>query len=89
LDLTIHQRNKKLEFEICRKPTHTDIIIPNDSCHPYEHKTSDIKYLINIVNTHPITKEAKKKEIALIHNILRNNKYDNKTLNTAHQKPQK
>jgi hypothetical protein len=36
-----------------------------------------------------MTKEAKKKEIAIKHNILRNNKYDNKTLNTAHQKPQK
>jgi hypothetical protein len=66
------------------KPTHTDIIVPNDSCHP-----SAIKYLINRVNTCSITKEAKKKEITIIHNILRNNKYDNKTLNMAHQKPQK
>jgi hypothetical protein len=87
LDLTIHQRNKKLEFEIYRKHTHTDLIIPDDSCHPYEHKTSAIKYLINRANTYPITKEAKKKEIAIIHNILRNNIYDNKTVNTAHQKP--
>jgi hypothetical protein len=90
LDLTIHQRNKKLECEIYRKPTHTDIIIPNDSCHPFEHKTSAIKYLINRVNTYPITNEAKKKkEISIIHNILRNNKHVNKTLNTAHQKPRK
>jgi hypothetical protein len=51
-----------MEFEIYRKPTHTDIIIPNDSCHPYEHKTSAIKYLINRVNTYPITKEAKRKK---------------------------
>jgi hypothetical protein len=89
LDLTIQRRNKKLEFEIYMKPTHIDIMIPNDSSHPYENKTSAIKYPINRVNTNPITKEAKKKQIAIIHNILRNNKYDNKTLNTAHQKSQK
>jgi hypothetical protein len=34
LDLTMHQKNMELEFEIYRKPTQTDIIIPNDSCHP-------------------------------------------------------
>jgi DNA-directed RNA polymerase subunit L len=78
LDLTIHRRNKTVEFEIYRKPTHTDIIIPIDSCHPCEHKISAIKYLINRVNTYPITEEAKKSEIATIHNILRNNKYDTK-----------
>jgi hypothetical protein len=43
----------------------------------------------NRVNTYPITKEAKKKGISIIYNILRNNKYDNKTLNTTHHKPQK
>jgi UTP-glucose-1-phosphate uridylyltransferase len=36
-----------------------------------------------------ICKEAKKKGIAIIHNILRNNKYDIKTLNTTHHKLQK
>jgi hypothetical protein len=60
LDITIHRRNKKLEFEICRKSTHTDIIILNDSFYPYKHKTSAIQYLINRVSTYPITKEAKK-----------------------------
>jgi hypothetical protein len=40
LDLTIHRKRTKLEFEIYRKPTYTDTIIPNDSCHPYEHKVA-------------------------------------------------
>jgi hypothetical protein len=48
-----------------------------------------MKYLINRVDTYPITKEAKKKEIAIIYNILRSNKYDNKTLNKTHNKPRK
>jgi hypothetical protein len=38
LDLTIHRKRTKLEFGIYRKPTQTDTTIPNDSCHPYEHK---------------------------------------------------
>jgi hypothetical protein len=58
LDLIIHGKNTELEFEIYRKPTQTDIIIPNDSCHPYEHKISAINYLINRVNTYSITKEG-------------------------------
>jgi hypothetical protein len=47
LDITIHQKNKKLEFSIQRKPSQTDIIIPNNSCHIYEHKLSGIKCLLN------------------------------------------
>jgi hypothetical protein len=43
LDLTIHREEGKFLFSIYRKPTQTGIIIPNDSCHPHEHKTSSIK----------------------------------------------
>jgi hypothetical protein len=47
LDIIVHRKVKRLEFSIYRKPTQTDIIISNSSCHPYEHKLSDIKYLLN------------------------------------------
>jgi hypothetical protein len=57
LDITIHRKDKKLEFSIYRKPTQTDIIIPDSSCHPYEHKLSGIKYLLNWLHTYPITRE--------------------------------
>jgi hypothetical protein len=60
LDL-INRREKELEFQIYRKPTQTDIIIPNDSCHPREHKISSINYLTNRLNTYPVSKEAKEK----------------------------
>jgi hypothetical protein len=43
LDLLIHLREKEFEFTIYRKPTETDIIIPNDSCHPHKYKISSIK----------------------------------------------
>jgi hypothetical protein len=49
------------------KETYTNnIIVPKDSCHPYERKISAINYLISRVNTYPLTKEAKKKEISTI-----------------------
>jgi hypothetical protein len=50
LDITVHRKDKGLEFSIHRKPTQTDIIIPNSLCHPYEHKISGIKYLLNRLN---------------------------------------
>jgi hypothetical protein len=63
LDLTIHHNRTKLEFVIYRKPTQTEIIIPNDSFCPYEHKISSINYPMNAVHTYPITKEAKEKDL--------------------------
>jgi hypothetical protein len=35
LDITISKENDNLSFDIYRKPTATDTIIPNDSCHPH------------------------------------------------------
>jgi hypothetical protein len=44
----------------------TDITIPNSSCHPYEHKMSGIKYLVNRLHTYPITgKQRLQKRILL------------------------
>jgi hypothetical protein len=59
--LRIHRRNTKIEVEISRKPTQTDIILPKDTCRPYEHKICAINYRINRANNYPITKETKKK----------------------------
>jgi hypothetical protein len=88
LDLTIQRQEQKLEYAIYRKPTQTDIIIPNDSCHPHEHKISSINYLMNRLNTYPISEEAKKKELNTIKNTLENNKYD-KNKSKPQPKPKK
>jgi hypothetical protein len=37
LDLTISREDRNFQFAIYRKPRKTLIIIPNSSCHPYEH----------------------------------------------------
>jgi hypothetical protein len=56
LDITITNLHNTLTFNIWvfRKPTSTDLII-HDSCHPQEHKNAAINYLINHMNTYPIT----------------------------------
>jgi len=43
LVVTIMKNHDKLTFNIYRKPTKTNSIIPNDSCHPTEHKLAAIK----------------------------------------------
>jgi hypothetical protein len=58
-----------------RKPTQTDTIIPNDSCHPHEYKTSSINYLVNILKTYPVSKETKVKELNILKITLHNNNY--------------
>jgi hypothetical protein len=52
LDLTITVNHNELTFGIYRKPTNTDLIIHDDSCHPNEHKISAIMYLINRMTTY-------------------------------------
>jgi hypothetical protein len=81
LDLVIHRNDTNSEFKIYRKPTQTDIIIPNSSCHPYEHKLSRINYLVNQLYTYPTTKKAKDAEMNTIKNILYNNDYNINLLN--------
>jgi hypothetical protein len=48
IDITINKQHKKVTSEISRKPTTTDTILHNSSCHPNEHKRSAINYLISL-----------------------------------------
>jgi hypothetical protein len=68
LNLSIHHKEKEMKFTIYRKPTQTDITIPNNSCHPHEHNMSIIDYLVNRLNTYPLSREAKEKELNFIKN---------------------
>jgi len=51
LDITTLKEAENLSFDIYRKPTKTDTIIPNDSCHPLEHKLAALSYLANRMET--------------------------------------
>ena len=61
LDISICN-NQKISFNVHRKPTTTDIIIPTDSNHPPEHKGAAIRYLANRLTTYPLNDTEKKKE---------------------------
>jgi hypothetical protein len=82
LDITISNRHNQLKFDIYRKPTTTDLIIHNHSCHPLEHKKSAINYLINRMNTYPITHESKDIDLRTIKTILKNNHYNQQIIHT-------
>jgi hypothetical protein len=43
LDMSIYRMQRELQFGIYRKPTATDIMIHSESCHPRQHKWSDIE----------------------------------------------
>jgi len=49
LDLTI-KTTTKIIFGTHRKPTTSDIITPNNSCHPSEQKLAAIQYFMNRIN---------------------------------------
>jgi hypothetical protein len=81
LDLTIAKEHNKLTFGIYRKPTTTDSIIHNDSCHRSEHKKSAINYLINRMNTYPLTQANKDQEQTIIKETLQKKGYQQSITN--------
>jgi outer membrane protein assembly factor BamA len=75
LDITISKEKDNLSFDIYKKPTAADTIIPNNSCQPHEHKLAAIKYLANRMETYNLNAINKEKE-NIINQILCNNKFD-------------
>jgi hypothetical protein len=76
LDITIKKNRKGPSFDIYRKPTTTEIIIPKDSCHPNEQKTAAIRYYRDRLQTYRLTPENRDKEKETVRQIMVNNKYD-------------
>jgi hypothetical protein len=72
-----------LSFGIYRKPT--DTIIPNNSCHPPEHKAAAIRFLTNRRDTYNLNDTRRTNENKVIHKILHNNNY----VTTSLHKPPK
>jgi hypothetical protein len=86
LDVTITKKDSNLSFDIYRKPSFTDTIIPNDSCHPREHKLSAIRYLVNRMTTYNLDPTSIQKEHERLKQILLNNKYDTSILHNVNNK---
>jgi hypothetical protein len=79
LDITIKRNIDKLDFDIYRKPTCTDLIIPQDSNHPNEQKLSAIRFLQNRNSSYLTNESSKQREQKIINQILHNNLYDPQT----------
>jgi hypothetical protein len=62
IPVTICREQSKLSIDIYRKLTFTDVIIPNDSCHPKEHKMAAIPYLYNRMNSYQLSSDNMQKE---------------------------
>jgi hypothetical protein len=84
LDITINKQINKLTYNIYRKPTTTDTIIHNTSCHPTEHKIAAINYLKNRKETYQLTPANKIQEENTIKQILHNNGYKQQIKNKTH-----
>jgi hypothetical protein len=80
LDITILREQHHITTSIYRKPTTTNSIILNNSCHSKEQKIAAIRYLYNRMNSYKLTTTNMQKEKDTIHQILISNKYDPSTI---------
>jgi hypothetical protein len=80
LDVSITRKDKKLEFNIYRKPTTTSTVIHASSCHPVVHKKMAFNYLLNRANKYPLSKHNKELELKIIKQIAQENGYTNSIL---------
>ena len=67
-------------------PTYTDTIIPDDSCHPKEHKLAAIRYFYNRMNTYQLSSENLQKGNNTIQQILHKNESDTSIAINLHGK---
>jgi len=78
LDLTITRTENGLSYDIFRKHTTIDTIIPHDSCHPLEQKMAAIRYYVNRIETYNLHQAKRQKEMDIVKQIIISNKYDTK-----------
>ena len=86
LDLRISIINNHLEYQIYRKPTFTDTIIPYDSNHPLNTKLSVFYSMFNRLENIPLTSEHYNHELAIIHKISDNNNYPRHLIDNIQKK---
>ena len=86
LDITIINKEPHFEYAIYRKPTHTDLIIPNSSNHPPQHKMAAFNYLLRRMIKIPLNEQERNKERNIIHQIANVNGYKINTIIKLEQK---
>ena len=88
LDLTITLNKDKHLFNIYRKPTFTDSLIPAYSNHPWIHKLSAFNSMIHRLLMVPLSKNDFQNELKIIYQIARNNGYNEQTITNLFKKKQ-
>jgi len=81
LDISVIKATDKISFNIYRKETTSDIIIPNDSCHPTEQKLAAIRCFANRINTYSVDHTKKQTETNIVKQTVNSNKFDTSILN--------
>ena len=78
LDVHITKNNlhKRLSYDIFRKPTNTDVIIPYLSNSPPAHKEAAFRFLINRANNMPLNNKQYQTELNYIANVGKRNGYN-------------
>lgn len=85
-DVTISRTDVAVEYNIYRKPTVISYIIHNSSCHPPEHTTVDIRYLICRLTTCTHLETMQKCELQTVIHILQDSDYCNEQINAVQNK---
>ena len=75
LDLLITKQRKTLDIDIYRKSNATNTTINYQSNNPLEHKMAAYRFLLNRMNSLPLSNNNKKKEWNTIKTIPENNKF--------------
>ena len=88
LDLTIHRQHNTFSIDIYRKPTFTDTIIPNDPCHPEEHKLAAVRSLYDRLDNYHLPPDRRQNEDNRIQQILQNNGYSTPARPATHKQLQ-
>ena len=86
LDVSIIRENGSLSYDIYRKPTQTDSIIPFDSFHHISQRFAALNSYLHRCYSLPLNKERRMKEIDCIREIAYNNGFSTSTFNNILKK---
>jgi Reverse transcriptase (RNA-dependent DNA polymerase) len=81
LDINIKIEDNKLKFDIYRKGTYSDLIIPQESYHPVNYKMAALNSFCYRAINYLENEELKQKELKKIQQIAKNNNYNPKIIN--------
>ncbi|KAK5647251.1 hypothetical protein RI129_002143 [Pyrocoelia pectoralis] len=75
LDLTLTRDNNTIQYNIYRKPTTTDVIIPYQSHHAPQIKNASFNFMFNRLLSTPLSTKNFNRELDIIYQIGTNNNY--------------